>query len=473
MRLFDFFQKKSETKKIDLSQISIDSSEDMANSKPIAESSHQNECHNAAPEPPNVHSDSENPDKKLERLSIFKSDIIKLVGYSGEDTQYTIGYMKKNSPVSIKKTYGKNGVSFDVVNDYGENIGRLPSKFTELCQSNKVVFAVFDDAVFGSTSYQPSIKVFWDIPADGNSPKVELYDAKLNQISFYKKLVSYVVLDVETTGLNSVNDKIIEIGMARIRNGNISETYSTLVNPDMPIQSDASAVNGIYDDDVRDAPQIHEIIHDINAFIGNDIVVGHNITFDLRFLRMAMLENGISKSIGYVNTLSVSRSILPHLKDHKLQTLMEAAGIKECQIHRALDDAINTHKILQYCIKEKIKQNDAMQEERKAQKQAADAERSEKYSDSPLYNKHFVFTGIFVNDRDELEGMVPRVGALLRSGVTKKTDYLVKGDMSDSANWTGIKLSKAEEAIKNGGSVQIIGEQEFLELIKNAKSVLS
>ena len=261
--------------------------------------------------------------------------------------------------------------------------------------------------------------------------------------------------------------------MARIRNGNISETYSTLVNPDMPIQSDASAVNGIYDDDVRDAPQIHEIIHDINAFIGNDIVVGHNITFDLRFLRMAMLENGISKSIGYVNTLSVSRSILPHLKDHKLQTLMEAAGIKECQIHRALDDAINTHKILQYCIKEKIKQNDAMQEERKAQKQAADAERSEKYSDSPLYNKHFVFTGIFVNDRDELEGMVPRVGALLRSGVTKKTDYLVKGDMSDSANWTGIKLSKAEEAIKNGGSVQIIGEQEFLELIKNAKSVLS
>ena len=69
--------------------------------------------------------------------------------------------------------------------------------------------------------------------------------------------------------------------------------------------------------------------------------------------------------------------------------------------------------------------------------------------------------------------MVPRVGALLRSGVTKKTDYLVKGDMSDSANWTGIKLSKAEEAIKNGGSVQIIGEQEFLELIKNAKSVLS
>ena len=91
MRLFDFFQKKSETKKIDLSQISIDSSEDMANSKPIAESSHQNECHNAAPEPPNVHSDSENPDKKLERLSIFKSDIIKLVGYSGEDTQYTMG----------------------------------------------------------------------------------------------------------------------------------------------------------------------------------------------------------------------------------------------------------------------------------------------------------------------------------------------------------------------------------------------
>lgn len=104
MRLFDFFQKKSETKKIDLSQISIDSSEDMANSKPIAESSHQNECHNAAPEPPNVHSDSENPDKKLERLSIFKSDIIKLVGYSGEDTQYTIGYMKKK----FSRIYQKN-----------------------------------------------------------------------------------------------------------------------------------------------------------------------------------------------------------------------------------------------------------------------------------------------------------------------------------------------------------------------------
>lgn len=473
MGLFDFLKGKPDAKKVDLPAIpAVSNTGKELTDEPAAKPQSQDMTIKVKIPPRAERITQEKINWYERKLSPFKSEIVKLVSYSSEEAQHTIGYMKKNDPLYIKKVSGKGGVSFLVFNEYGEKLGKIPAKFEDLCRDRKNVFAVFNDSVFGKTSYQPSIRIFWDIPACETSPVFRM-DAINTTLTFCKKLDSYVVLDLETTGFDSFRDEIIEIGMVKIKNGEIASEYSMLVNPCMPIPKAASAVNGIYDEDVTGAPKIHEVIHAVDTFLGDEIIVGHNITFDLRFLKTAMLECGISKEIRYIDTLSVSKSVLPNAKDHKLQTLMEIAGIKEGQSHRALDDAIRTHQVLQYCIQEKIKQDTSAQQERKRQKEAEDAERAEKYSDSPLYNKHFVFTGIFVNDRYELEEMVPNVGALLRTGITKKTDYLVKGDMSDSANWTGVKLSKAEEAIKNGSAIQIIGEQEFLDLIKNVKTDLS
>ncbi len=470
MGLFDFLKGRQDAKKANLPDIAVVSSTEKESTDEPATKPQSQDMAIKVKIPPRPERIKQEKISRYERkLSPFKSEIVKLVGYSSEDVQHTIGYMKRNDPVYIKKTSGRNGTSFQVSNDYGEIVGKIPVRLEERCQKDKIVFALYEDSVFGKTSYQPSIRIFWDIPACETSPVFRM-EAINTTLMFCKNLDSYVVLDLETTGFDSFRDEIIEIGIVKIRNGEIAGEYSTLVNPCMLIPKDASAVNGIYNEDVADAPKIQDVIHAVDTFLGDEIIVGHNVTFDLRFLKTAMLECGISKKVRYVDTLSVSRSTLPNLKDHKLQTLMETIGIKEEQSHRALDDAINTHKVLRYCIQEKIMQNIAAQQERKKKKETEEAERIKKYSDSPLYDKHFVFTGIFVNDRYELEEMVPNVGALLRTSITKKTDYLVKGDMSDSVNWTGVKLTKAEEAIKNGSAIQIIGEQEFLELIKSVKT---
>lgn len=291
-------------------------------------------------------------EKRYERkLSSFKFDTIKLVGCTSSDKQFAIGYAKKNDFLSIKKVYEKNGYAFKVFDFYGEEIGKIPAKFEECCRMHKIIAVFFDDAFWGKSSYYPIIKVFWDIPKCADSPVFRISSSKSKPTLNNKK--PYVILDFETTGLQSFKDEIIEVGMIKIKNGEIIDQYSTLINPCIHIPNAASEVNGIYDKDVASAPKISDVIHIINEFIGESVVIGHNIRFDLDFLKMAMLENGISKNVTYFDTLSFSKAILPNTKNHKLQTLMEIAGIESTQSHRALDDAINTYKVLKFLINEK------------------------------------------------------------------------------------------------------------------------
>ena len=95
----------------------------------------------------------------------------------------------------------------------------------------------------------------------------------------------YVVFDLETTGTSAVNDAVIEISAILVQNGRTADEFSTLVNPERPIPYHASKVNHIYDDMVAQAPLFEKALADFDAFIGDRILVGHNIhTFDMRFL---------------------------------------------------------------------------------------------------------------------------------------------------------------------------------------------
>ena len=134
------------------------------------------------------------------KLDSFKSDLIKLVNCTSSDKQFTIGYMEQKELLSIKKVQEKNGYSFKVFNNFGEELGKIPTKFEEYFQQNKVIIALFHETILGTSGYYPVIKVFWDIPKCDDSPTFRIKASKSRPTLHNKK--PYVILDLETTGLN-------------------------------------------------------------------------------------------------------------------------------------------------------------------------------------------------------------------------------------------------------------------------------
>ncbi|GAB6088194.1 PolC-type DNA polymerase III [Alkaliphilus crotonatoxidans] len=166
----------------------------------------------------------------------------------------------------------------------------------------------------------------------------------------YDLMDEYVVFDIETTGLSNKNDKITEIGAVKVREGRIVDQFSALVNPEIPIPLKITELTGITNDMVKDQPTIEEILPQFLEFIGAVPLVAHNAAFDMGFI----LENG--KQQGYsientvIDTLKLSRILLPQLKRHKLNLIAKELNIKLLSHHRAVDDATATAEIWIYFI---------------------------------------------------------------------------------------------------------------------------
>lgn len=160
---------------------------------------------------------------------------------------------------------------------------------------------------------------------------------RLNQYSS-----DYVVFDLETTGVRTDADEIIEISGIRVRDHQVVDEFSTLVNPGMHIPAAASRVNHITDDMVKDAPEVSEALGDFLEFAGNDILVGHNIhSFDLNFIyRVTMRIYNTDITNDYIDTLYMARQCLPDLSHHKLSDVAAYFHISTQGAHRALNDCI-------------------------------------------------------------------------------------------------------------------------------------
>ncbi len=156
----------------------------------------------------------------------------------------------------------------------------------------------------------------------------------------------YVVFDLETTGISQTRDAIIEISAIKVCDGQIVGEYSTLVNPRRHIPAGATAVNGITDAMVAEAPGIEEAIAGFMDFIGDSILVGHNIhTFDTNFVYDAVWQAlGQEMKNDYIDTLYMARSCLPQLAHHKLTDISEYFHIATEGAHRALNDCVMNQK---------------------------------------------------------------------------------------------------------------------------------
>lgn len=157
---------------------------------------------------------------------------------------------------------------------------------------------------------------------------------------------TYIVFDIETTGLSAINDKITEIGAIKIKDGQVIDNYSQLVNPERNIPEFITKLTGIDDEMVKDKPTIDEVIGEFNEFISDDVLVAHNANFDVGFIRENMEKNNIKLNNPVLDTLELSRSVFPDLKSHKLNLIAKHLGVKLENHHRAIDDATATADIL-------------------------------------------------------------------------------------------------------------------------------
>lgn len=168
---------------------------------------------------------------------------------------------------------------------------------------------------------------------------------------------SYVALDIETTGLNPARDKIIEIGMAKVVGGAITESYKKLFKPNMKLPERIVELTGINDDMLSDEDVIDAAIGEIVEFIGDYPILGHNVIFDYSFLKKAAVNNNLTINDKGIDTLKIARRVLPELEHKNLDVLCEHFNIDPGHSHRAYDDAVSASCI--YMEMYKIKPEDS------------------------------------------------------------------------------------------------------------------
>ena len=157
---------------------------------------------------------------------------------------------------------------------------------------------------------------------------------------------TYCVLDLETTGFSFRTEKITEIGIMKVKNGEVIDEFSCFVKPEKPIPQRVVEVTNITDDMVKDAETIDKVFPKVLEFIGDSVIVAHNADFDIGFLKHNAKELGYTLENTYMDTLRLSKMLFPDFKKYKLGIIAEKLGIKVEVAHRALDDVDTTVKVL-------------------------------------------------------------------------------------------------------------------------------
>ncbi|MEX0835670.1 MAG: exonuclease domain-containing protein, partial [Nitriliruptor sp.] len=160
--------------------------------------------------------------------------------------------------------------------------------------------------------------------------------------------VTFVVLDLETTGLSPGRDRITEVGAVKVRGGEVLGELQTLVHPGRPIPAGVVAVTGINDAMVRDAPPVEAVFPTVLSFLGDAVLVAHNASFDVSFLRAESerLDYGAFEPVVVDTARLARRLVADEVRDRRLGTLARHFASRTVPDHRALHDARATVDVL-------------------------------------------------------------------------------------------------------------------------------
>ena len=283
----------------------------------------------------------------------------------------------------------------------------------------------------------------------------------------------YTVVDIETTGFDPMFDEIIEVAGIKYRGRNEVGRFQSLVKPDDGIPDYITALTGITNEMVADAPGIEDVLPRFLEFIGEDIVVGHNVHFDVNFIYDYAEDFELKPfSNDLVDTLRLSRRLYPELQSHKLSALAAHFGVEPDGEHRALADCVTTQKCLS-AMEIYAAQNGGISESaedlyRKLSKTIV-AETSDFDPDSLIYGRTFAFTGKLERmTRKEAMQAVVNAGGHCTDGVVAETNYLVLGNndyCKAIKDGKSAKQKKAEKMKLNGADIESISESVFCDML--------
>ena len=168
----------------------------------------------------------------------------------------------------------------------------------------------------------------------------------------------YVAFDLETTGLSSKHDRIIEIGAVRMKNGVEIARFQSFADPGRMLDKKIVDLTGITDEMLIDAPQIEEVLPKFMEFVGDRVLVAHNSDFDTGFIRAECARQGIDYAFTAVDTLILSQNLLQHLSKFKLDIVANALSLPEFTHHRASDDAVTCGMIMARLMKKLEEEHD-------------------------------------------------------------------------------------------------------------------
>jgi len=307
-----------------------------------------------------------------------------------------------------------------------------------------------------------------------SSGEFELFRKRNKGKSLLILIDDYVVIDIETTGLSSKYDEIIEVAAIRYKDGRDVSRFHSLVKPVDEIPDFITALTGITNEMVRDAPPIVSIIPIFTEFLNDDILVGHNVSFDVNFIYDNCMNLDKPPFLNdYICTMRLSRRLFKDYKNHKLKTLVENFGIANNTIHRSESDCELTAKCYEH-IKQYIKQNKIDISEWGMKKKGITSKdistsKTEFDEEHLLFDKVCVFTGVLEKmPRKDAMQMVADLGGINGDSVTLKTNYLILGNndyCTTIKDGKSTKQKKAEKLILEGQDLEIMPEDTFYDLI--------
>lgn len=282
-----------------------------------------------------------------------------------------------------------------------------------------------------------------------------------------------VVLDIETTGFNPDFDEIIELAAVRYSNRAEIGRFESLVRPENKIDPYISSLTGITNEMASDAPSISEILPSFIDFIGDSVIVGHNVGFDINFLYDNSERIGYAPVLNdYIDTMRLSRRLCPSLEHHTLDALGEHLGVRPQDRHRAMGDCLTAwdcFEALRALAEEMGGIPEPTYAHHKVNANDITAETLEFDPDSPVFGKVFAFTGALESGtRAEAMQLVANAGGINGNGVTRETNYLVLGNTDYCAALRGgksAKHKKAETLALKGQDIRIISESTFLDML--------
>ena len=292
-------------------------------------------------------------------------------------------------------------------------------------------------------------------------------------------LSDYIVFDIETTGLDSSYDEVIEIGAIKVKNNKTVSKFNSLVKPKNEIDEYITELTGITNEMVKDAPTIEEVLPDFMDYIGNDILIGHNVNFDINFIYDNLYRNKLDVLTNdFIDIMRISRNLLPELPHHRLIDLAKYFKIDSTNNHRSLKDCeitMNVYENLKEIALQKYDNVDefknAFKKHKKEGLRAKDivSTNTDFDVDNLFYDKYIAITGTLEKmQRKEAMQIIVDLGGHCEDNVTKKTNYLILGNNDYNPILRGkksSKLIKAETLKLEGKDIEIISENVFYDII--------